>query len=179
MTTETVQQYYSILGLTHRAKYPQIKAAYRKKAKLLHPDVNDSVDANAKFILLKEAYGYFTEQFSGSAILRDRKKENEPWFKNEKQRSAKSHQNKTKTEYRTRNPKENIRDSKFYWFIVAVHALMDHMILAGVLFVYTILLVFGTYYQGIPGLIGGSITVIVTLPHAITGFRNYRKERVK
>ena len=48
--------YYHILGISPDASDEQIKAAYREKAKLLHPDLNDSPEAVPKFQLLGQAY---------------------------------------------------------------------------------------------------------------------------
>jgi curved DNA-binding protein CbpA len=48
--------YYSLLGLNSSATEAEIRAAYRSRAKVLHPDVNKSPDAHAKFVLLTNAY---------------------------------------------------------------------------------------------------------------------------
>jgi hypothetical protein len=50
------ESYNEILGLDRNANAEQIYIAYRKKAKLLHPDINKSSDAHEKFIQLHEAY---------------------------------------------------------------------------------------------------------------------------
>jgi len=50
------ESYNEILGVDRNANSEQIRSAYRKKAKLLHPDINKSSDANEKFIRLHEAY---------------------------------------------------------------------------------------------------------------------------
>ena len=48
--------YYSLLEISRSATEDQIKAAYRKKAKQYHPDVNQSENALKMFILIKEVY---------------------------------------------------------------------------------------------------------------------------
>ena len=47
--------YYQILGLEAGASFDDIKQAYRKKAKELHPDYNKAPDAELRFNLLKTA----------------------------------------------------------------------------------------------------------------------------
>ncbi len=49
--------YYAILGVSRDASQDEIKAAYRRLARQLHPDVNkDDPDAEEKFKQLNEAY---------------------------------------------------------------------------------------------------------------------------
>ncbi|MEC4982637.1 MAG: DnaJ domain-containing protein [Oscillatoria sp. PMC 1068.18] len=48
---------YHLLGLSYGADLAQIKASYRRLARMYHPDVNpDVLDAEAKFVQLTEAY---------------------------------------------------------------------------------------------------------------------------
>ena len=48
--------YYEILGVSRDAGKDEIKAAFRKKARELHPDVNKAPDAEEKFKELGKAY---------------------------------------------------------------------------------------------------------------------------
>lgn len=52
---------YEILGLKPNARLPEVKRAYRKKALLLHPDVNPSPKAAEEFLLIKKAYEIIIE----------------------------------------------------------------------------------------------------------------------
>ena len=50
------KDYYAILGISPDANASQIKKAFRERARLLHPDVNDSADALGQFQELQQAY---------------------------------------------------------------------------------------------------------------------------
>jgi hypothetical protein len=49
-------KYYQVLQLPSGASEAEIKSAYRKLAKLYHPDVSGSVHTRTKFIQVNEAY---------------------------------------------------------------------------------------------------------------------------
>ena len=48
--------HYEVLGVSRDASEDQIKKAYRKLARELHPDVNDAADAQERFKLVTHAY---------------------------------------------------------------------------------------------------------------------------
>ncbi|MGZ4034343.1 MAG: DnaJ domain-containing protein [Bacteroidia bacterium] len=48
--------YYKILDVPRTASLEEIKRAYRNKAKLIHPDINNSPKANEVFAVVNEAY---------------------------------------------------------------------------------------------------------------------------
>ncbi len=50
------RDYYDTLGVARDATQEEIKRAYRKKARKLHPDLNKDADAEEKFKALGEAY---------------------------------------------------------------------------------------------------------------------------
>lgn len=56
------RDYYDILGLSKGATADDIKAAYRKLARTLHPDVNKAPDAEAKFKEATEAYAVLSDE---------------------------------------------------------------------------------------------------------------------
>jgi len=47
---------YRILGVSDRCTLAELKRAFRARAKTLHPDVNKSPDAEARFIEIQKAY---------------------------------------------------------------------------------------------------------------------------
>ena len=49
------RDYYEVLGVDKDADARTIKRAFLKKARIVHPDVSDDPDAEAKFKELNEA----------------------------------------------------------------------------------------------------------------------------
>ncbi len=58
----TSRDYYDILDVSRTATEDEIKAAYRKLARKLHPDVNKAPDAQEKFTELREAYEVLSDE---------------------------------------------------------------------------------------------------------------------
>ncbi|VVB53734.1 Chaperone protein DnaJ [uncultured archaeon] len=56
------RDYYEILGVGRDATAEDVKKAYRSLAKKIHPDINKSPDAEAKFKELSEAYEVLADQ---------------------------------------------------------------------------------------------------------------------
>lgn len=54
----TLTDYYEILGIPVNSSIDEIKKAYRKNARLYHPDINPSPDAKDRFICITEAYEF-------------------------------------------------------------------------------------------------------------------------
>lgn len=54
--------YYKILEVNRDATLEEIKQAYRAKAKLVHPDVNDSPKAHELFIIINDAYDVLSDR---------------------------------------------------------------------------------------------------------------------
>jgi curved DNA-binding protein len=55
------RDYYEVLGVKRSASQEEIRAAYRKLARELHPDVNKSPDAQEKFAEVQSAYDILGE----------------------------------------------------------------------------------------------------------------------
>ncbi len=55
------KNFYDILGVSRGASDDEIKAAYRRLARKLHPDVNKAPDAQARFTEVQEAYDVLSD----------------------------------------------------------------------------------------------------------------------
>src|SRR5919109_3428263 len=52
----TERDYYEVLGVSREASEPEIKRAFRARARELHPDVSAAPDADGRFREVAEAY---------------------------------------------------------------------------------------------------------------------------
>lgn len=68
-----IKKYCDILGVPVNASVDDIKKAYRKKAKLLHPDLNKSPDAEEQFVILNEAYEYLIALKTGKVYNQEKR----------------------------------------------------------------------------------------------------------
>jgi hypothetical protein len=105
----TATDYYEILGLPAKSTIEEIKKAYRKKARLYHPDINPAPDAKDHFILITEAYEFLIANHE--KISTDDKAYNqamEDWRKYRQDRSRKRATVYARTSY------GKFKSTKFY-----------------------------------------------------------------
>lgn len=57
---ERLKKYNEVLGLTGSVNADELKQLYRQRAKELHPDRNKAADSHDRFILLIEAYEFYS-----------------------------------------------------------------------------------------------------------------------
>jgi hypothetical protein len=101
--------YYEILGLPVNSSLEEIKKAYRKKARLYHPDINPESDAKDHFISATEAYEFLIA-YHESILTEEQAYQQamEDWRKYRQDRSRKRATAYARTSY------ENFKRTKLY-----------------------------------------------------------------
>jgi hypothetical protein len=102
-------EYYKILDLPVTASIDEIKKAYRKKARLYHPDINHLPDAKEQFIRATEAYDFLIAHYGEKDLTdQDYFRIVEEWRKYRQDRS------KARAQYFARSSYARFRNSKYY-----------------------------------------------------------------
>ena len=168
-------KYFKILGVKPNASLNQIKAAFRTKAKKLHPDKNKAPDANEQFIQLNEAYEYLCDIRNGkikppaaankaSQPKRTAKPENqqtyEEWKKTQREKIRQMAKEQAKMRYREYvNSEEYKRSEAFYsigdhlfylfsWFIIIFPPYIGYLVdqYRGVLIGFGVVALFSPFW---------------------------------
>jgi hypothetical protein len=105
----TLTDYYEILGLPVNSSLEEIKKAYRKKARLYHPDINPESDAKDLFISATEAYEFLIA-YHDSILTEEQAYQQamEDWRKYRQDRSRKRATAYARTSY------SNFKQTKLY-----------------------------------------------------------------
>lgn len=130
-----ISEYYEILGLPVNSSIEEIKKAYRKKARLYHPDINHLPDAKDQFIKITEAYDFLIANHEkGDLTDQDYFRIVEEW---RKYRQDRSHQ---RAQHFARSSFAQFRDSKFYRStrIMNVSSIIFNFAIAVIVLVFTI-----------------------------------------
>lgn len=105
----TIKDYYNILELPSNSSIEGIKKAYRKKARLYHPDINPAPDAKDMFISITEAYEFLIACHGNIASDDEAyQKAMDDWRKYRQNRSR-----RRATAY-ARTPYDTFKKTKFY-----------------------------------------------------------------
>lgn len=131
-----ISEYYEILGLPLNSSIEDIKKAYRKKARLYHPDINHSPDAKDKFIKVTEAYDFLMASHEkGQLDDQDYFRIVEEWRKYRQDRS------RQRAQYYARSSFARFKNSKYYKStrILNASSVIFNFVIAVMVLLYTIL----------------------------------------
>jgi hypothetical protein len=156
----TASDYYRILDLTAGSSVEEIKKAYRKKARLYHPDMNQNPDAMEKFISVSEAYEFLLANHE--KIKRDEEAFRQAMEDWRRYRQVRSRQ---RANLYARKSYNNFKNSKFYRStrILDGTSIVISFIVSILVLTYTL---YGYIYRlrnPIPGLEGPSVFTFLTL----------------
>jgi len=104
-----IPEYYETLGLPLNSSLEEIKKAYRKKARLYHPDINHLPEAKEMFIKVTEAYDFLMANHEkGQLGDQDYFRVVEDWRKYRQDRS------RQRARYYARSSYVRFKNSKYY-----------------------------------------------------------------
>ncbi len=104
-----IPEYYETLGLPLNSSLEEIKKAYRKKARLYHPDINHLPEAKEMFIKVTEAYDFLMANHEkGQLGDQDYFRVVEEWRKYRQDRS------RQRAQYYARSSYVRFKNSKYY-----------------------------------------------------------------
>ena len=155
-----INDYYEILGIQSNASIDDIKKAYRKKARLYHPDINPDPDAKDHFISITEAYEFLIANYQ--KIKTDDQlyqQAMDDWRKYRQDRSRK------RASVYARSSYETFKSSKFYKTtrIFDGTSIIFSFIVSIMVLVYTVYGYFFRLKHPIPGLEKPSVFAFIML----------------
>ena len=157
MTTQSVETYYRVLGISDQATINEIKRAYRQRAMLIHPDKNNSATAHNDFILLSEAYEYLTN-YQGRALNHETASSTyTDWNKQARNEARERAAEYAKMQY------EDYIKSDFYKKSSAASVVFDHFYLFSSLLIILGAPIAGLLYKGFAGLLMGLLFVFLSV----------------
>jgi hypothetical protein len=121
MTTDSIETYYKVLGVSSKATVEEIKRAYRQKAKELHPDTNKSPDAHEQFILLTEAYECLSDIKSGKTRVQQPTTSYDDWQRESRERARQQAREYAEMEF------EKFKQTNYYKNSQAALTVFEHL----------------------------------------------------
>lgn len=121
MTTDSLESYYKVLGISSKSTVDEIKRSYRQKAKELHPDKNNSPNAQEQFILLTEAYECLTNIESRKSKQRKSAQSYSDWQYSSRERARHKAREYAEMEF------ENFKKTEYYKNSQAAFTVFEHL----------------------------------------------------
>ncbi len=155
-----LSEYYEILGLPVNSSLDEIKKAYRKKARMYHPDINHAPDAVNQFIKITEAYDFIIanheSMISGEA---DFEKLIEEWRKYRQERS------RQRARFYASSTYNRFRNSKYYKStkILNASSVIFNFVISILVLTYTILGYIFRIHHPLPGIDNPSVITFILL----------------
>lgn len=174
------EKYFQVLGLTKGASIGQVKKAYRKRAKLLHPDINKASNAHDQFIELNEAFEYL-EKYLTNKVFDDERKtfrktrskakpKQASWSRREKERARSRARTYSKMEY------EQFTKTEFYRTSLILDSVMDVLNLIFTLLIFGVVPIIGYYMEVENWISTWLIALFITLPQTVPFLHKVYKE---
>lgn len=156
----TASEYYKILDLPSDSSVEDIKKAYRKKARLFHPDINQAPDAKDLFISATEAYEFLLAyhekiKYDEKAYLQAM----EEWRKYRQHRSRKRATAYSRTSYRTFKNTKVYRSTRIFDGTTIIFS----FVISIMVLIYTVYGYFFRLKHPVPGLEKPSVFTFIML----------------
>ena len=135
-------KYYDILDVKASATEEELKQAYRKKAKQLHPDKNKAANAHEQFVLLSEAYEYLVKLKTGKLKSKSSGLTHEEWVNQELVKTRKRAAQQAKMKY------QEFLNSDEYKALNSIVTIGEHLAFLFAVFMFFILPAGAIYLYG-------------------------------
>jgi hypothetical protein len=156
----TLVDYYKILDLSDNASVEEIKIAYRKKARLFHPDVNPAPEAKDLFIIVTEAYDFLISNHDKISTNDEANRQAmDDWRKYRQDRSHRRAQAYARTSYRTFKASKLYKSTKIFDVSTIIITFASSIMIL----VFTILGYIYRLHNPIPGLEKPSVVAFILI----------------
>lgn len=175
MKSQLIDKYYKILELSNKASIEDIKKAYKRKAELLHPDVNKSEHAHLEFFLLIEAYEFLVqlknreESNNSKDNSIDSIDDNIKWSQTAKEYA------KNKADQYVNLKFEDYTNSDHFKSLTVLNTLFAHLNFYFSVLIVLVLPLIAVYFYGYWGLGGALLIGIMTSPVTVPAFKKSKQ----
>ncbi len=166
--------YYDILGVPSSANLAEIKQAYRRKAKQLHPDRNPSPDAHEQFLQLSLSYDFLHHLKTTGKRISRRQPRRETTLSRKEQEAKRRDESRARAKKNARMRFETYKKTGHYKNSVAVEEITNFVSLLLSVFILFVSPVLFYFKMGVSGLILSIVLVLSSFPIWIDIFKRPR-----